>query len=382
MDSSSTQPSILGEGPYVWNVVHDHVESTRPSGHQGHTRPVKLPLTITVPMAPSSASTAPPGPFPVCVLLNGFQARASYYAPLARRLASWGVVVLQYNAPALTIIPDASELPFLGVAVEWLKKAVHSESAQPALQGRADLDKLVLAGHSRGGKLAALHYSSGEVCGLPIRTAFLIDPVDNTSFTPESADYPSASKALRAAGKPFGLAAAGIVGSSNPEGSNYKVFEAAAPAGSWTFVLKHAGHTTFMKPPTGVETWLLDRVFGGGKMSRDLAISQTAAAMLAWFQSQLSAPSSSSSSNSKNSGGPDAVQAAAAAAHVPLASVGLNAAAMTAAAPATAAAAGEESKVSEEEQQFGQKLESSFMGWVTTPLPQQEVEFTVKGKAA
>jgi hypothetical protein len=30
-------------------------------------------------------------------------------------------------------------------------------------------------------------------------------------------------------------------------------------------VLKHAGHTTFMKPPTGVETWLLDRVFGGGE---------------------------------------------------------------------------------------------------------------------
>lgn len=69
----STTPNILGEGPYVWNVVHDHVESTRPSGHQGHTRPVKLPLTVTVPMAASPGSTAPPGPFPVCVLLNGFQ---------------------------------------------------------------------------------------------------------------------------------------------------------------------------------------------------------------------------------------------------------------------------------------------------------------------
>lgn len=59
--------------------------------------------------------------------------------------------------------------------------------------------------------------------------------------------------------------AAGIIGSSNPDGSNYKVFQAAAAAGSWTVVLKHAGHTTFMKPPTGVETWLLDRVFGGGE---------------------------------------------------------------------------------------------------------------------
>jgi hypothetical protein len=63
------------------------------------------------------------------------QARASYYAPLARRLASWGYVVLQYNAPALTIIPDAAEMPFLGEAVKWLKAASTGEAAQPALQG-------------------------------------------------------------------------------------------------------------------------------------------------------------------------------------------------------------------------------------------------------
>lgn len=62
---------IMREGPYVWNVVHDHVESTRPAGQ--HTRPVKLPLTVTVPMINSPGSTAPPGPFPVCVLFNGFQ---------------------------------------------------------------------------------------------------------------------------------------------------------------------------------------------------------------------------------------------------------------------------------------------------------------------
>lgn len=31
-------------------------------------------------------------------------------------------------------------------------------------------------------QLAALHYSAGEVSGLPIRTAFLIDPVDNTTY--------------------------------------------------------------------------------------------------------------------------------------------------------------------------------------------------------
>lgn len=44
--------------------------------------------------------------------------------------------MLQYNAPALTIVPDAAELPFLGEAVAWLQHAAGSDAAaQPALQG-------------------------------------------------------------------------------------------------------------------------------------------------------------------------------------------------------------------------------------------------------
>jgi hypothetical protein len=58
---------------------------------------------------------------------------------------------------------------------------INSVLAAPLFFRRADLDRLVVAGHSRGGKLAALHYSSGSVAGLPIRSAFLIDPVDNTA---------------------------------------------------------------------------------------------------------------------------------------------------------------------------------------------------------
>jgi hypothetical protein len=30
-------------------------------------------------------------------------------------------------------------------------------------------------------------------------------------------------------------------------------------------LLNKAGHTSFMKPSTGVETFLLDKVFGGGE---------------------------------------------------------------------------------------------------------------------
>jgi hypothetical protein len=50
-----------------------------------------------------------------------------------------------------------------------------------------------------------------------------VDPVDNTRFSPESPDYPSAAMALAESGREVGLMGAGIVGSCNPEGSNYKV---------------------------------------------------------------------------------------------------------------------------------------------------------------
>lgn len=114
-------------------------------------------------------------------------------------------------------------------------------------------------------------------------------------------------------------------------------------------------------------------------MSRDAAISETAAAMLAWFQTELS-PNDSSSSSSKASdklSSPSAVQAAAAGVHVPLATVGLKAAATTAAAaaPAAADAAAEDSAGAV----FGRQIRTSFKDWVLTPLTQQEVEFTVKG---
>lgn len=77
-DSMTKTPEVLREGPYVWSVVTDHITSVRPTGHhQQHedTRPVKLPLFVTVPMVTSPTADAPSGPFPVCVLLNGFQVR-------------------------------------------------------------------------------------------------------------------------------------------------------------------------------------------------------------------------------------------------------------------------------------------------------------------
>lgn len=75
--SSITPDSILAEGPYAWSVIHDAITTKRTIA-AGQDKPVKLPLVVTVPMAASPGSAAPAGPFPVCVLLNGFQVGLSW----------------------------------------------------------------------------------------------------------------------------------------------------------------------------------------------------------------------------------------------------------------------------------------------------------------
>lgn len=155
------------------------------------------------------------------------------------------------------------------------------------------------------------------------------------------------------------------------------------------FSLLHCSNT----PPTS--TLCLPTA---GKMSRDVAISETAAAMLAWFESQLSTSPAAAATTNANNGtsgrSPTALQAAAGAAHIPLAAVGLNAAAAAvqggvATSPRGAAEGGlpaeaegqqDLAEVSVDERAaFAQRVQASFKEWLTTPLAQQEVEFTVKG---
>jgi pimeloyl-ACP methyl ester carboxylesterase len=397
-------PAAKGAAPGPYSALVELkavVETERTISATGERKLVRLPVVATIPQlltaaattttaaageggAPAAAATAP-----VVVLIGGFQSRASMYRPLARRLASHGYAVLQYNAPLLKIVPDAEELPFLGAACGWLRRRVDGgggggggpqeegapPSGAPLVPPSTQLDwgRAAVAGHSRGGKLAALHYargfegppadaadaaadgtssapsssSSSSSSFVPrFRACFLIDPVDNTPFTPESALYPSAARALRALGgggkgaaaaaaaattttaaaptslplaaplacatpaaaaaamaatakqppppapRPkIALVAAGLAGPSNPEGSNWRLFaDAAAEAlpGSRVAVLPDAGHTSFMSAPPGgaVGAALLDALFGGGG-ARGSVLDRTAAAAVAWLDAEL-----------------------------------------------------------------------------------------------
>jgi hypothetical protein len=375
---ATTPPPGSTPGPYdTLTELKGLVETERTIEATGERRLVRLPVIATIPQQVPPRALPPP-PWPVVVLLGGFQSRSSMYRPLARRLASHGYAVLQYTSPLLKIIPDSEELPFLSAACGWLKRRVEAGDAKedapyaaPVPPNALDWKNAAIAGHSRGGKLAALHYArgfgrgAGEGAGggepssssspssfLPrFKACFLIDPVDNTPYTPEGPLYPSAVRALRELGglsaatataaappapplvappapplplacatpaaaaaamamaasvqqrqqqpKPdnapatpkIALVAAGVIGPSNPEGCNWRLFADAARdalPGSRVAVLPDAGHTTFMCAPPGgvIGAGLLDALFGGGG-KRDTVLDRTAAAAVAWLDAEL-----------------------------------------------------------------------------------------------
>eukprot|EP00198_Chlamydomonas_reinhardtii_P006243 XP_001695579.1 predicted protein [Chlamydomonas reinhardtii] len=112
----------------------------------------------------------------------------------------------------------------------------------------------------------------------------LFDPVDGSPMTPESADYPSATKALAAAGRSAGLVGAAITGSCNPVGQNYPKFWGALAPGSWQMVLSQAGHMQFARTGNPFLDWSLDRLCGRGTMMSSDVITYSAAFTVAWFE--------------------------------------------------------------------------------------------------
>jgi hypothetical protein len=91
------------------------------------------------------------------------------------------------------------------------------------------------------------HLTSPDGLGHMIRCLLLQCAVDNTQFSPEGPNYPSAAAALAAAApqRIAGVSGAGIISACNPAGTNYPRFFNALGSGSWLTVLPGATHVSF-----------------------------------------------------------------------------------------------------------------------------------------
>lgn len=174
-------------------------------------------------------------PHAVVSLSPGLQQTAAAYAPYAKRLASWGFVVLLRDDPgAFTQTPTvAADLTY--VVGTWLGQ--QNIDATSKLSGKVDLAHVGLAGHSRGGKaslLAAENGLKGKVTGW-----FGLDPIDASSG---SAD-PQARGAVGAIGIPTVYLGATVSGACSPAADNYEVLFAASTTPSVEIKAIGAGHT-------------------------------------------------------------------------------------------------------------------------------------------
>jgi hypothetical protein len=266
----------------------------------------------------------------VLFFFSGFQSRASWYAHIVDHISSWGVLVVQYDIlnPIFSMPTVRQELEAFPLVVQWV---AHQSTSDPTsrLYGQADAARMAAAGHSRGGKLAALLFASEPsssqlvpvgllllytaahgilkdrpparrrphhpsaflfpaVDGTTFKAAYLLDPVDATSFAPESPDFPSAAKALAASGKQVGVTGAGLTGSCNPAEGNYQVVYAAAATGSWKAILPNVSHSQFGDAGAALNL-VQDALCGRGERSRAQVAGLSAPFVLAWLWQQLEA---------------------------------------------------------------------------------------------
>jgi hypothetical protein len=66
---NSTPEDLSQEGPYGVVLMHDSLQVPRP----GHHRPTRLALTVSAPAVAPAEPPLPGPPYPVVLLLNGFQ---------------------------------------------------------------------------------------------------------------------------------------------------------------------------------------------------------------------------------------------------------------------------------------------------------------------
>ena len=211
-------------------------------------------------------------PYPVAIITPGFLIDGDAYASIARRLCSWGYVVVTYTkteSVAGGSLDDELSTAILDDLISWVGSDV-------LISPYADAEAVYLIGHSRGGKISMLQATRDK----RIKAICLLDPVDNTVYAPLGVGYPSALAAMKV--NPSTVPPVAIVGGVNggecaPAESNFAEFFAASPSGAvardhppWG-ISCGAGHFDFVDEATFVQKVICPEGTIDASATRDLS---------------------------------------------------------------------------------------------------------------
>ncbi|XP_010034586.2 chlorophyllase-2 [Eucalyptus grandis] len=238
MAASTTTTDVFLSGKYKTVLID--------TSSSGLANPPPKPLLIGSP-----AEVA--GEFPVMVFLHGYLMETSFYSQLIQHISSHGYIMV---APQLYKCAGCDSTDDINAAAEttnWLSQGL--AAALPP-QVSANLAKLVLAGHSRGGKdaFALALGKSWTPLTLSFSALLGIDPVDGLALC--CCKFQTKPPVLTEGPQSFDLnMPVMVVGSGLGEDKKYKFFPACAPKGlnhvkfyekcrspAWHFVAKDYGH--------------------------------------------------------------------------------------------------------------------------------------------
>eukprot|EP00775_Hariotina_reticulata_P010981 gene10981-11136_t len=169
--------------------------------------------------------------------LQAAQGRADWYRHIINSIASKGFACVQYDYPTrgqwLLVPGDIRlEAEHFAKLLKWLERINDAKQFMTQL----DLDRLALAGHSRGGSLACHVFLQNPS---RIRALYLLDPVDD--------DADGAIEKLSALPKKpqLGITGVGVTSGFNPRNRNFWRFMDVGAEGSQLHVLLKAKHLQF-----------------------------------------------------------------------------------------------------------------------------------------
>jgi dienelactone hydrolase len=233
--SDSAQPEADGGSP---------APGEGPYGADGPSTVTTATLQVPAPSGTFTTTAYIPsgdGAHPVVVLSSGFFQDGVAYAPYASRLASWGILTFTRDDPNLSETTPNVVADVEYTVSTWL--AATNADATSALQGKVDVTRVGLAGHSRGGQVALL---AGEGLTGKIQGVFGLDPVDSSMGSD-----PEARTTLGTIGVPLAFIGETTDAASSgcaPAADNFLVLYQAASSPAVAITAIDADHTMFEDP--------------------------------------------------------------------------------------------------------------------------------------
>eukprot|EP01018_Ginkgo_biloba_P030981 Gb_22310 [translate_table: standard] len=210
--------------------------------------------------APKSMSVVIPtadGDYPVVLFQHGFMLNHAFYTQLLRHVASHGYIAVAPQMYVLTSADATREISEAAEVADWLPDGLAASFPQ-SLKNRVrpNFEKFVLAGHSRGGKVAfglALG-RFGAQTSLKLSALVGLDPVDGEGegmqTNPPILTYKENSFDLE---MPVLVVGSGLGPCKcNPEGVNHRDFYNECRAPAYHFVASDYGHLDFLNNNIGI----------------------------------------------------------------------------------------------------------------------------------